>query len=226
MSKKANKKVVSASAGDKPGDLTGKQQVFIDEYLSNGFNATEAARKAGYKGDSKTLAVVGFENLRKPNISAIVNERLNEAAMSANEVLARLSKIARGEVIDFLDEDGKFDLKTARQLQKAGLLKKLKSKRTSKRVDVLEEGNEESRETLETALVYEEVEFEMYSAHEALRDLGKFHKLFADRVEHTGKDGGPIETSDASLTDEQRAGRIAAILDAARARRDGQTAGS
>lgn len=47
-----------------------------------------------------------------------------------------------------------------------------------------------------------------------------------ETLEHTGKDGGPIETSDASLTDEQRAGRIAAILDAARARRDGQLAGS
>lgn len=46
------------------------------------------------------------------------------------------------------------------------------------------------------------------------------------KQEITGKDGGPIETSDASLTDEQRAGRIAAILDAARARRDGQTVGS
>lgn len=217
--KKASKNEVAPRAGDK---LTVKLRVFVDSYLSNGFNATEAARAAGYKGNENTLSSVGYENLRKPEIAAVVQERLNEAAMSANEVLARLSKIARGEVVDFLNEDGKFDLQTARKLQKAGLLKKIKSKRTSKRVDSLTEGSEESRETLETSLVYEEVEFEMYSAHEALRDLGKYHKLFADRVEHTGKDGGPIETSDASLTDEQRAGRIAAILDAARTRRDGQ----
>ena len=31
-------------------ELTGKQKVFVDAYLSNGFNATEAARTAGYKG--------------------------------------------------------------------------------------------------------------------------------------------------------------------------------
>lgn len=222
--KKTNKNEVAPQAGD---GFTGKQRIFIDAYLSNGFNATEAARTAGYKAkDDHSLASIGYENLRKPEISAAVAERLNEAAMSANEVLARLSKIARGEVNDFLDEDGKFDLPKARRLNKTGLLKKLKSKRTSKRVDSLTGEDEESRETLETALVYEEVEFEMYSAHEALRDLGKYHKLFADRLEHTGKDGGPIETSDASLTDEQRAGRIAAILDAARARRDGQPAGS
>lgn len=176
-------------------ELTGKQQAFINAYLSNGFNATEAARTAGYKGNDNVLGVTGHENLRNPKISVIVNERLNEAAMSANEVMARLSKIARGEVDDFLDEDGKFDLPKARRLNKTGLLKKLKSKRTSKRVDTLDTGDEENRETLETLLVYEEVEFEMYSAHEALRDLGKYHKLLNDRHEIAGFNGGPIQVN-------------------------------
>lgn len=42
--------------------------------------------------------------------------------------------------------------------------------------------------------------------------------------EHTGADGGPIETRDA-ISDDERISRIAAILGAARARRDGQAAG-
>jgi phage terminase small subunit len=175
--------------------LTGKQQAFINAYLSNGFNATEAAREAGYEGNDNVLGVTGHENLRNPKIASIVQERLNEAAMSANEVLARLSNIARGEVTDFLDEDGKFDLKTARKLQRAGLLKKIKSKRTSKQVDAVTEGDRKDRETLETSLVYEEVEFELYSAHEALRDLGKYHKLLNDRQEVSGVNGGPIQVS-------------------------------
>lgn len=175
--------------------LTGKQQAFINAYLSNGFNATDAARQAGYEGNDITLAAVGYENLRKPQIATVINERVNEAAMSANEVLARLSQIARGEVTDFLDEDGKWDLKTARKLKKQGLLKKVKSKRTSKQVDTVTEGDEDSRETLETSLVYEEVEFELYSAHEALRDLGRFHKLFNDRQEIGGINGGPIQVN-------------------------------
>jgi hypothetical protein len=188
--KKSSKNVDRAQAGD---TLTGKQRIFVEAYLSNGFNATDAARQAGYKGEESTLSSVGYENLRKPDIAVEINARLNEAAMSANEVLARLSKIARGDVDDCLDEDGKFDLKKVRRLQRTGLLKKLKSKRTSKRVDSLTEGEEDSRETLETALVYEEVEFEMYSAHEALRDLGKYHKLLNDRHEIAGLNGGPIE---------------------------------
>lgn len=42
----------------------------------------------------------------------------------------------------------------------------------------------------------------------------------------TGKDGGPIETRDATLSDDERVTRIVALLDAARARRDRQAVGS
>jgi len=175
-------------------ELTTKQKLFIESYLSNGFNATEAARRAGYKGNEHTLSSVGYENLRKPEIAAVVSERINEAAMSANEVMARLSAIARGKVTDFEDESGNFDLNKAKRAGKDGLLKKLKRKRTLKRVDVRSEGEDEA-ETLETSLIFEEVEFEMYSAHEALRDLGKFHKLFVDKHEHSGPDGSAIPIS-------------------------------
>jgi phage terminase small subunit len=171
--------------------LTTKQRLFIESYLANGFNATEAARTAEYKGSDNVLAVTGFENLRNPKISAVVAERINEAAMSANEVMARLSAIARGDLQDVTDEDGRFDFEKARQAKKTGLLKKLKRKTAAKKVDV--STDDEEAETLETSIVHEEVEFEMYSAHEALRDLGKFHKLFTDRTEITGKDGADLK---------------------------------
>lgn len=173
--------------------LTGKQRAFIDAYLGPAkFNATEAARLAGYKGDDASLAQIGYENLRKLEIAAEVKARFNEATMSANEVLARLTEIASGQITDFLDEDGAFSLKITKQRGKAHLLKKLKIKRSSKKVDSIEAGHEDERETLETSLVHEDVELEMYSAHEALRDLGKFHKLFAERIEHSNPDGTPL----------------------------------
>ena len=173
--------------------LTGKQKAFVNAYLGEAkFNATEAARLAGYSGDDTTLAAVGYENLRKPQIEAEVRARFNEATMSANEVLARLTEIATGRITDFLDEDGAFSLKITKQRGKDHLLKKLKIKRSSKKVDSLTEGDDDSRETLETSLVHEDVELEMYSAHEALRDLGKFHKLFAERIEHSNPDGSPL----------------------------------
>ena len=52
--------------------LTAKQLKFIECYLANGNNATQACRDAGYKGNTKTLTVVGTENLAKPSIRAII----------------------------------------------------------------------------------------------------------------------------------------------------------
>ena len=40
--------------------------------------------------------------------------------------------------------------------------------------------------------------------------------------ENTGRDGGPMEITNVELTDDERAARVAAILDTARARRDRQ----
>ena len=48
--------------------LTPKQKAFVSEYLKSG-NATEAARKAGYKGSDNILAAIGSQNLRKLNVS-------------------------------------------------------------------------------------------------------------------------------------------------------------
>jgi len=52
--------------------LTPKQQKFADFFDGN---ATQAARDAGYKGNDKTLSVVGSENLAKPNILQAILDR-------------------------------------------------------------------------------------------------------------------------------------------------------
>lgn len=54
--------------------LTAKQAKFVEYYLANGNNATQACRDAGYKGNTKTLTVVGTENLVKPSIKAVIEE--------------------------------------------------------------------------------------------------------------------------------------------------------
>ena len=62
--------------------LTFKQEQFIKHYLSKEVsgNATEAARRAGYKGNDNTVATVGDENLRKPAIAFKINEVRGKAA--------------------------------------------------------------------------------------------------------------------------------------------------
>lgn len=54
--------------------LTPKQQLFVSEFLKTG-NATEAARKAGYKGNEETLRSIGKENLTKPPIKRAIDEK-------------------------------------------------------------------------------------------------------------------------------------------------------
>lgn len=84
--------------------LTTKQKLFVEFYLGAAHcNATEAARMAGYRGNDATLAAVGSENLRKPHISALISQRVQEIAMTADEVLRRLTDIGRGTLEDFFD---------------------------------------------------------------------------------------------------------------------------
>jgi phage terminase small subunit len=84
------------TARKKKNKLTNKQRAFVENYLANGFNATQAASDAGYSGSYGTLRSIGSENLTKPNIQEVIQERMSELGMAADEVLARLATVARG----------------------------------------------------------------------------------------------------------------------------------
>jgi len=83
-------------------DLSLRQRLFVEVYLSNCGNATDAARRAGYKGSANALGVQGHQNLRNPKIRAAIDERLKQHRMAAEEVLTRLSDIARADLFDFI----------------------------------------------------------------------------------------------------------------------------
>lgn len=53
--------------------LTGRQRRFVEAYLANGNNGTQAARAAGYGGSYATLRAIACQNLRKPNIAGVVD---------------------------------------------------------------------------------------------------------------------------------------------------------
>ena len=101
--------------------LTPKQKAFADEYLICG-NATEAAKKAGYK--EKAAYAMGAENLRKPQISAYIAERQKQIEDSRiadiKEVMEFYSSVLRGEVKDQFDIDAALSdrLAAGRELMK------------------------------------------------------------------------------------------------------------
>ena len=60
-------------SGERP--LTRKQALFVEAYCGEAAgNATEAARLAGYKGNRRTLAAVGYENLRRSTIAKLLKK--------------------------------------------------------------------------------------------------------------------------------------------------------
>lgn len=94
--------------------LTEKQLAFCEFYIECG-NATEAAKKAGYS--KKTAYSVGSENLKKPEVSAYIENRLEEQRAkriaSADEVMEFFSAVMRGEVKDAFDLDPALDTRIA-----------------------------------------------------------------------------------------------------------------
>ena len=82
-------------------ELTPKQKAFADYYIECG-NQTESSRRAGYS--ERTAAVIGNENLKKPNVIKYISERQKQIDDSriadAAEILQYFTSVMRGEVKD------------------------------------------------------------------------------------------------------------------------------
>lgn len=157
----------------KQGGLTAKQRVFVAEYVTD-FNATRAAIAAGYS--KKTAYSVGWENLRKPEIASEIERVISDRCMSKHEVLIRLAEQARAEYSAYISDNGTVNTAALVRDGKAHLIKAIKETPSGRNI-------------------------EFYDTQAALVHLGRHHKLFSDRVEHTGKDGGPIQTETTTKPD-------------------------
>ena len=151
---------------------TDKERAFVENYLAC-WNISKAARDAGYS--EKSARSTGRDILQKPYIRSLIEERLRDAAMSADEVLARLTSQARANISDFLvvDEDGfaHFDFTKVEAEESLHAVKKIRAKRSRRVV-----GRGEDAEEWED----ESVEVEMYDAQHALEILGKHHKIYEE----------------------------------------------
>lgn len=139
--------------------LTGMQKVFALEYIICK-NGTEAARRAGYKGDDNVLAVTAHDNLRNPKITAFINERFAETAMRADEVIARISEQAATDMGDFIKiKNGIpfFDLEKAAARNKLHLIQSFENTKNG-------------------------VKLKLYDAQTAQRTLAQHHGLLKTEI--------------------------------------------
>ena len=113
-------------------------------------------------------------------IQQAIKAHIADLTMPEDEVKLRLAEIARGDMADFfditpqgwnirlIDKDGK-------PIPQTKLIKKIKQRVTTR---LAKDESGEDSETIET-------ELELYSAHDALRDIGKMYALFTDRTDIT-----------------------------------------
>ncbi|GAF90595.1 unnamed protein product [marine sediment metagenome] len=133
------------------GKLTKKRRVFVEEYLEC-WNATKAAEKAGYAHPGSQ----GSRLLQNVDIQALIEQRISEKALSADEVLLLLGKHARSDVSKYVDDTGTIDFKT-----------------------VKEDGQPVRKITHRKG---QHSSIELYDAQSALALLGKHHGLFRERM--------------------------------------------
>ena len=140
-----------------------KQLAFVEAYLRH-FNASRAAIEAGYS--EKSAYSQGHRLLKKAEIRAVIESRLAEAAMSADEVLTRLSDMARADIGDFLD----LDIQRLKRHPQSRLLKRVKRTIKTRVIGEVEETTEV-------------IEIELHDPQSALVQLGRHHRLWIDRVQ-------------------------------------------
>lgn len=185
--------------------LSSKQKEFVNQYLID-FNGTRAAERAGYSGDDNSLAVTAYGLLRNPKVAEIVSQRLQESAMSADEVLKRLAEQARsehtayivtkprldivqmakdglGELIpDAIDENGDIDIV---RLAVQGKLEQYAPYILQSGYVDLDAMRREGMMHLVKGIKHTQhgMQVEFYDAQKALELIGKNHALFVDKSE-------------------------------------------
>ncbi len=140
--------------------LNYRQRLFVEYYLGNSSgSAVDAARRAGYKAPHPE----GARLLRKDSIRTAIDARVTEAAITANEVLARVADIATFDLLAFMNlaQSANFaiDLKTIRQLGLGHVIKRLRIRKDGA------------------------LEIELESRLQALIKLGEYFKLWKREAE-------------------------------------------
>ncbi len=188
--------------------LTPRQRRFAEEYCVD-FNGTRAALRAKYS--PRGVATTAHRLLRNAKVVTVINDRMDELSMSAAEAQMRLTSIGRGTMESFMDYDQPIvdgmpalSLITEEALQHLHLIKKIEHVET-----VVKRDGEET-------VVRRTTKIELHDAMNAQIQLARIRRLFVERKEMSGLDGGAIPV-DVRAVHAAFLGRIAAIAERQRA---------
>ena len=159
------------------GKLTQKQELFVKEYVKD-FNATRAAKAAGYS--EKTATAAGTENLRKPNVASrikdIVDSKHEKLDKDIEDIIELLRNAAYMDISDYvnltLEEEGEDSMQPmAHNRYKVTITGFRKLKKWQRRL--ITEASVDRHGC---------VKLKFFSKEKAIELLGKYHQIWADGV--------------------------------------------
>ena len=162
--------------------MTYRRRRFVEEYVVD-LNATQAATRAGYGPSSAQLGHMLLKDVEiRAAIDAAVAQRTARVNMAQEHVLNEMALLSHSCVEHYtISDEGQV---TPAPGAPDGVIRAIQSikKRTAVRTD--RDGN---------VIRTYDVELRLWDKPTPLRLMGKHTGLnFSDRVELTGKDGGPI----------------------------------
>ena len=157
--------------------LTTKQRLFVAEYLTD-FNATAAYRRAGYTARGNSAEVNASRLLRNAKVAAAIDEaieeRLKALGVTSYRVLEELSRLGFSDLRDYVEwgSDGV---------------------RLKESADLTDEAAAAVAQVSQTASQHgDSIKVKLHDKKGSLELLGKHLKLFTDKQEHSGPDGGQV----------------------------------
>lgn len=158
--------------------LTFKMEQFCKEYLID-LNATQAAIRAGYS--KHTSGAQGQRLLTKPRIAEriqqLMDERSDRVEITADAVLQELAKLGFSNIRNLYDKKGRL----------------LGISKLPEDVSVTIQEITEDSIGKEDDNVVTRRKYKLADKRGSLELLGKHLKLFTDKVEQSGPDGGSIK---------------------------------
>lgn len=162
--------------------LNPRQRAFVAEYLLD-LNATQAYIRAGYS--PLTAQPGSSELLSHPIVAAAVErgkaQRLARVNVTQDQVLQEMALLANSCVEHYVIDN--FGNVTLAEGAPDGAMRAIQSIKKKTRIDK------------DGGITYD-VELRLWDKPAPLKLMGRHVGLFPDRVEHVGKDGGPIQIAE------------------------------
>lgn len=170
---------------DEDDALTPRQAAFVEQYLLD-LNGKQAAIRAGYSPASAAATAATIQTY--PNVAKAIERGIAQRAIrvgvTQEHVLSEMALLANSRIDHFfIDDEGQVKVVEGAPDGAMAAIQGI-TRRTTIKYD--KEGNIVGK-------TYD-VSIRLWDKPNPLKLMGKHVGLFPDRMEHSGPNGGPIET--------------------------------